>query len=144
MKLIVCGSRTIAKPQYIFHVLDTYRPYLQESLDLLIHGAANGADTIAAQWAKTRNVPSLAVPADWKRNVHGPGTYDRSAGPKRNTKMLEMLTLDPDLTGQTDEVIAFVDKPEKESRGTAHMLSIAESAGFTVHVFDTSTHRRIR
>ena len=75
-------------------------------------GGAKGADELARDWARIRNVWLITYPADWDR--HG-----KAAGPIRNEHMLREF--EPDL------VVAF-----PGGRGTQHMVSIALSAGVRV------------
>ncbi len=77
----------------------------------LIHGAAPGADTLAAGWAFDMGITVVACHADWTK--HG-----RAAGPIRNG---EMLKREPDL------VVAF-----PGGRGTANMVRQAKAAGVRV------------
>lgn len=120
MKVLVCGSRTFNDQSIVDRILDgldggdgaTCGDFLW-----LIHGAARGADTLAAFWAERRGFPEeaiLAFPADWDR-------YGKSAGYLRNQQMLD--------EGQPDLVVAFVDKPLAKSKGTTMMVDIARQAG---------------
>jgi hypothetical protein len=84
---------------------DTLRQY---DIELLIHGAARGADSLAAAWAHDCHVPQLGVRADW--NKHG-----RAAGPIRNQIMLD--------EGKPHLVIAF-----PGGTGTADMVRRARAA----------------
>jgi hypothetical protein len=84
---------------------------LEPKPTLLIHGAAQGADTLAAQVAEELGIPTEAHPADWEK--HG-----RSAGPRRNE---EMISRRPDL------LLAF-----PGSKGTANMTRQAIAAGIPV------------
>jgi hypothetical protein len=72
---------------------------------VIVHGAARGADSLAADWAKSKNIRDMPFPADWS---------GRSGGIDRNIQMLEEA--EPDL------VIAF-----PGGRGTAHMVGLARS-----------------
>jgi hypothetical protein len=78
----------------------------------LIHGAARGADMLAAGWGFKNNIPCMAYPANWER-------YGKSAGPRRNIQML--------VEGKPDMVIAF-----PGGRGTKHMVEIAKKAKIKV------------
>ncbi len=106
MKVLVCGGRDYSDADKVY----TYLSGLP-TIDLLIHGAARGADLIAEDWAKTNQVNYVGIPAKWKR-------YKNSAGPIRNK---EMLNFKPDL------VIAF-----PGGKGTADMVSKADNAGISV------------
>lgn len=88
-------------------------PYLQDlGAHTIIHGAARGADAVAARWAERHNVPAMAFPANWKK--HG-----KAAGPRRNAKMIA--------EGRPDVVIAF-----PGGRGTADCVRQARAAGIEV------------
>ncbi len=83
-------------------------------IDLIIQGGARGADHLAAQWAASRDVDCITVPARW--DMHGKG-----AGPIRNQYMIDCYA--PDL------VVAL-----PGGRGTADMVSRAKAAG--IHVVE--------
>lgn len=91
----------------MFAFLD--RAHASRPIKMLIHGAARGADTLAAEWAAARGVTAEAYPANW--DLHG-----RSAGPIRNRRMLRK--------GKPDVVIAF-----PGGAGTADMIRQAKAAG---------------
>lgn len=107
--IVVCGGRKYDDRGRLFYVLD----WLQEryGISLLVHGGAKGADALANEWAKLRDVECIVHEAEWER--HG-----RSAGPIRNA---EMLNHEPKL------VVAF-----PGGVGTANMISLAESKGIEV------------
>lgn len=111
-RVLVCGGRnygaTTAELQLLVKELSAIRPAV------IIHGAARGADSLAANFARQTGIPCRAYPADWQR--HG-----RRAGYLRNRLMLQKAK--PDL------VIAFPGGP-----GTAHMIRIAREANVPVHV----------
>lgn len=107
--ILVCGGRDYADRDFLFQYLDELRA--EKPIRQLIHGAARGADRLAAQWAKSRGVPTRAFPADWNR-------YGKSAGYRRNEQMLR--------DGKPDLVIGF-----PGGKGTAMMLDIARKAGVT-------------
>lgn len=88
-------------------------PYLHDlGTHTIIHGAAPGADSVAARWAERHGVPTLPFPADWKR--HG-----KAAGPKRNARMIA--------EGRPDIVIAFAG-----GRGTRDCVDRSRAAGIDV------------
>ena len=109
MKALVCGGRQYSNYHHVCEVLDSFTDPRGRTITLVIHGAAPGADSLAAQWADTRNIPTLAFPADWR--AHG-----RAAGAIRNARMLA--------EGRPDVVIAF-----PGGRGTADMMIKARRAG---------------
>jgi len=107
-KYLICGGRDVQDYDAIDRVLQVL--ILHPERACVIHGAARGADTLAATWARANRVPDvIAVPADWKQ--HG-----KAAGPIRNRQMLELH--------QPDVVIAFPGGP-----GTADMVKQARAAG---------------
>lgn len=114
MRVLVCGSRTWTDAPAIYRALAEqgcgYAPFT------LIHGAARGADSIAAEYAREREAEVLAFPADWNR-------YGKAAGMIRNKQMLE--------EGKPELVLAFWDG---ESRGTQNMIDLATKAGVPVRV----------
>lgn len=124
-RVLVCGGRTygvqventdadleraMAQVQRLREVLGTYHE--QAGIDLLIHGAAKGADTYAGIWARNESIPVDAYPADWE--AHG-----SFAGPVRNALMLH--------EGNPDLVIAF-----PGGSGTRDMIRKARKAGVEV------------
>lgn len=115
--VLVCGGRDYANQERVFKVMDQL--HRQKRIGLVVHGAATGADTLAEGWAKKRQVMYFGVPAPWKE-------LGRSAGPKRNSYMLERSK--PDL------VVSF-----PGGSGTNDMMSKAMiGRRKTVAVDDTS------
>lgn len=116
-RVLVCGGRDYGKrwDEHLSEiVVDTQAVHklhaaladikVPENCSLVIvHGAARGADSLAAAWAKSKHIRDMAFPADWS---------GRSGGIDRNVRMLEEA--EPDL------VLAF-----PGGRGTAHMVSLA-------------------
>lgn len=109
MRLLVCGGRDYNDRRGVFRSLD--RLLTKRQVVTLIHGAAPGADSLAAQWAKERGIEQIACPAEWEK-------YGKRAGPLRNA---HMLTLNP------DGLVAF-----PGGRGTADMVMQAINAGLNV------------
>ena len=109
-RVLVCGGRDFVDHARVRAVLDHY--HNDNPFSVVIHGAARGADTLAAEWADARSIRVLPFPADW--DGHG-----RSAGHIRNAQMLR--------EGKPDVVIAF-----PGGRGTANMIDQAERAGVPV------------
>ena len=94
------------------------RLHKKHNFSLVIHGAAKGADSMAGDWAKSRNIPVNEYPADWyPKNYHG--QLDRGAGHKRNQQMLD--------EGIPDTVIALPGGP-----GTKSMMDKSRVAGVPV------------
>lgn len=111
-RVLVCGGRNYNDADRIFDVLNDYdRDF---NFTVLIHGGASGADSHAARWAEIGNLKIHTFQANWKK-------YGKSAGPKRNQRMLD--------EGKPDLVIAF-----PGGVGTRDMVTRAKDAG--VHVIE--------
>lgn len=111
VRAIVCGGRDFADQQRLWNGLESFHKS-EGRIIALAHGAAPGADSMAAMWAKDEGIPCYAFPARWK--LEG-----MAAGPKRNQRMLDEF--------KPDVVIAFAG-----GRGTADMVRRAESEGVRV------------
>lgn len=111
--ILVCGSREWTDQALIHRRLAYWRE--PDMAQVVIHGAAKGADTQAARIAKDLGYTVEPFPADWRK--HG-----KPAGIIRNIAMLDR---NPDL------VIAF---QVNGSRGTQHTISAARTRGYQVEV----------
>jgi len=120
MRILICGGRDL-DPVLVWNWLE--RNAHEECCDALnrashalithvIQGGATGADSGAADWARSSEIPVTSFPADWAK-------YGRQAGPLRNTRMLA--------EGRPDAVIAF-----PGGAGTADMVRKARAAGLPV------------
>lgn len=109
MRVLVCGGRDYADRDALFAAMD--RLDRRRPVSVVIHGAAPGADALAAEWARERGCVIVAYPADWARG--------RAAGPLRNQRMID--------DGRPDGVVAFPGR-----RGTADMVRRALAAGLKV------------
>lgn len=117
-RLLVCGTRHMnyTHPKWngaVFALHDVMSAMPPGSV--LIHGGANGVDTLADRfaWMMPQFAEVLPFHADWKQ--HG-----RRAGPMRNQRMLE--------EGRPDCWAAFHHEP-KLGRGTADMVRRLRAAG---------------
>ena len=108
MKVLVCGGRDYQDYSKVCWVLGHTEP----PISLVIHGAAPGADSLAAKWAVEQGIPTDAYVADWDK-------YGKAAGPIRNRVMLEL--------GKPERVIAF-----PGGKGTADMVFRARRANVPV------------
>jgi hypothetical protein len=106
---LVCGGRHYTDYLRLCRVLNLH---VDKKEDMICHGNAPGADTLAERWAKANEVDYAGFPAKWR-------THGNSAGPIRNTRMLDRFA--PDL------VIAFPGKI-----GTPNMIAQAEARGINV------------
>ncbi len=111
MRAIVCGGRDFADRQGLWDALESFQNS-EGRVTALAHGAAPGADSMAAQWARDNGVPVVAYPAKWK-------TEGRAAGPLRNQRMIDDF--------RPDVVLAF-----SGGRGTADMIRRADVEGVRV------------
>lgn len=117
VRVLVCGSRDFDGNAYtkqqVFDTLDRLSVgYLKNKQITVINGWANGVDLAAAEWAESRYLPFLSVPADW-------GKYKKIAGFYRNERMLTI--------GKPNIVIAF-----PGGRGTNDMITRAKRRGIEV------------
>ena len=120
LRVIVCGGRNFQNNDEVSRILDQVQP------DLIIHGAARGADTLAQYYAVTHNIPHHPFPAQWQTHDDDEcgewckrAAYCRLAGPRRNAQMLR--------GSNPTMVVAF-----PGGNGTAHMVKIAREAGLPV------------
>ena len=121
LSVLLCGGRDFRGWKAVERVLDLISP------ELIIHGAARGADSLAGQYARRNEVPCREFPAFWK--PWGPGgPVDRGAGHDRNQKMLD--------EGRPDIVLAM-----PGGKGTQDMVRRSRQQGFDVHIHD---HRGVR
>lgn len=108
MNILVCGGRDFTNYEKFLEVLEKYK----SQVSLIVHGAARGADTLAAVWAANNKIPVKSYPADW-------GLHGKSAGHIRNH---EMITKE-----KVDLVIAF-----PGGKGTANMVKQARAKNIEV------------
>jgi hypothetical protein len=85
---------------------------------VIVTGGGRGADTIADDVARELGFERLIVPANWER-------YGRSAGPRRNTRMLDLHPV---------QVIAF--RLFGSSPGTDHCVREARRRDIPTRVVD--------
>lgn len=121
MVILVCGGRSYGMPtqQKSLETTRAERWHLVHELatritlnDMIIAGAAPGADSLAIDWARLAYVPFREFPADWAK-------YRKRAGFIRNQQMLD--------EGAPDRVLAF-----PGNRGTLDMISRARAARIPV------------
>lgn len=110
-RVLVCGGRDFVDASRVVAVLGYYRSEAG-GFEVLIHGAARGADSLAGEWAKMVGVEVLAFPANWN-------TFGKAAGSIRNGYMLR--------EGKPTLVIAF-----PGGAGTRDMIGKAKRAGVPV------------
>jgi hypothetical protein len=135
MRILICGDRNwAATKRYDFGDSEEEIDKANFEADLLvtilrgfvnnfdeveiISGMAKGADSLAAEFAWSADIPLHQFPAQWD-------LYKKSAGPIRNQQMLDI--------GKPDLVIGFHNNI-LESKGTRHMLDIAKKAGVKTYL----------
>lgn len=110
MLVLVCGGRDYTDRAALKSVLDAIHE--DQGIEVLITGAASGADYLAETWARTARVPYVGHPAKWEQ-------LGKKAGIIRNNEML--FRWKPDL------VVAF-----PGGKGTTHMVASARSLNVEV------------
>jgi hypothetical protein len=116
MKVIIAGGRDFKDIRLVMKNMDHHLSKCKH-LDIeIVSGAASGADTLGEEYAKTRNYPIKQFPANWDK-------FKKGAGYIRNTEMAEYA----------DALVAFWDG---KSRGTMHMINIANKKGIQVKVIN--------
>lgn len=128
--LLITGSRDLG---HYNHTLRTISDVLASERHpvIVIHGAARGVDRLAAGWLTDGDrgeCQEHGVPALW--TLQG-----RSAGPKRNALMLDLL-LTYQRHGYDVKVLAF---PRGESRGTRGMMRLVASHNIALRVTELPT-----
>jgi len=114
-RLLVTGSRAWRDKAIIGDAMETLRDFfgVEDSDMCLVHGGADGADKIAAQWAKMlgwKEEPHILMAGDWRK-------FGKYAGPRRNQQMVDTY---PDIC------LAFI---LHRSRGATHCLGLARANG---------------
>jgi hypothetical protein len=120
-RLLVTGSRDWNHLGVMIGALvQAWRDLGKPSHPVLVHGAARGADSMAAQLWRLWGWPTDPHPADWDR--HG-----RKAGPIRNQEMVD---------AGADLCVAF---PLRGSVGTWDCVRRARAAGIPVTIPESLT-----
>jgi len=118
LKIIIAGSRNFSSQD--FETLYERMDHLTQNHEHIevVSGTARGADSCGEDWAADRrNQKDIWIsrwPADWRQ-------YGKSAGYKRNEQM----------AAYADALVAFWDG---KSKGTKHMIKIANEQGLDVRV----------
>lgn len=116
-RVLVCGGREFADDELLLETLDALHG--ATTFGCLMHGGANGADTLAGSWAANKGIDTIVFPAGWS----GLGSF---AGPRRNAFMLK--------EGRPTLVVAF-----PGGAGTEDMVRKAKRAGVRVILVEGST-----
>lgn len=113
-RVLVCGGRKYEFGAKVFAELNAAEEYYGDII--VIQGGATGADAFAKQWAASKGVCCIEVPAAWE-------AYDKRAGAIRNGWMLKFVL--PHI------VMAF-----PGGNGTNDMCKQASTAGVPVYRFE--------
>ena len=124
MRIIIAGSRDfnnydLLKKEVLNIVKDDNRP---KELVKIISGGARGADTLGEYFAKEFGLEVKRFIPDWD-------SLGKRAGYVRNADMAKYAVQD----GHYGLLIAFWNG---ESRGTKHMIDLANKYGLEVHVIN--------
>jgi hypothetical protein len=131
-KVQITGDRKWDDWEIIFRELSRFNP----AETIIIHGDADGADSIAGMIAEEMGFEVIPMPAHWRHNCdqwvlrYGPCPPDCKeycgvgAGPIRNRKMAKL---------NADLVLAF-HKNIKKSKGTKDMVEVCEKKGMEVRI----------
>ena len=111
MRVLVCGGRAFNNPTLLFATLD--RLHAEKKFSRVIHGASEGADRLAGDWAMRHGIQIVAYPAAWR--------LGKKAGPMRNQLMLD--------DGRPDLVVAF-----RGGSGTMNMVALAKRADVEIRM----------
>jgi len=125
LRVIIAGSRNFDDfPKLMNSCIDILFKITDQHSDLdkirIVSGTARGADQLGEQYAKITGYEVSRFPADWD----GLG---KRAGYVRNAEMAKFAVAD----GNCGVLIAFWDG---KSRGTKHMIDLAEKNGLEVHI----------
>ena len=112
-RIIIAGGRSFSDYERLKRVMDHLLSKTKEEI-VIVCGKARGADSLGEQYAKEKGYEVRYFQADWK----GLG---KSAGYKRNEQMAQ----------NADALVAFWDG---QSRGTKHMINLADKHGLDVRV----------
>lgn len=109
MKTIIAGSRRCTDYKELLKAIQ--KAWVPTSV---VSGTARGADRLGEKWAKKNNVTIHRFPAHWE-------DFGRGAGYIRNNEMSD----------NAEGLIALWDG---KSKGTKHMIDIANKKGLKVYV----------
>jgi hypothetical protein len=112
-RILITGSRNWTDEKTLYAALNLQLMLHGKDM-IIVHGAAHGADSLAAKWASANRIKQEQYPAQWRR-------YGKGAGPIRNQEMVDL---------GADVCLAF---PMPGSVGTLHCMRIAAKAGIPVN-----------
>ena len=115
LRVIIAGGRDFANYELLKEKADYYlsKQKAEGAEIIIVSGTARGADKLGERYAEERGYKIDRYPANWD-------LYGKSAGYKRNEVMAE----------NADALIACWNG----SRGTKHMIDIANAKGLKVRI----------
>lgn len=117
-KIIIAGSRDFQFCDVMDFYVQAVIKNLKEDTIEIVSGTARGADKLGEQFSAHYDYQLKRMPANWNE-------YGKSAGYRRNKEMAEYANV----------AILFWDG---ESKGTRHMIDLAESHNLATYVFKYS------
>lgn len=117
MRILVTGSRSWQDRQAVWDALDEVVAAHPGEPVTVVHGGAQGADTIAEHWVNCAGTRHPGVRVRQECHVPNWGLNGRGAGPLRNQRMVDL---------GADLCLAWI---RNGSRGASHCAAAAERAG---------------
>jgi hypothetical protein len=117
MRVLVCGGQGYADRMKVREVLDGI--LIEHEIELLVHGGWPGADTLAGEWAVSRDVQQV-ICKQWP--AFGRGASERSARVSTVQQMVDILH-----RGEECLVVAF-----PGGLGTSVLVGAARATGIRV------------
>lgn len=114
LKTIIAGSREIVDYEIVKEAILKSFIHISE----VVSGTAAGVDRLGERYSREHKIPIKRFPPDWVR-------FGKSAGYLRNQEMA-------DYVGRDGALVAVWNG----SKGTAHMIEIANRKGMTVFVYE--------
>lgn len=112
MKIAIVGSRKYPKPKKVYDFICGGNIWKNDQI--ISGGCKTGVDAWAESLAKTCDIPTIILEAEWDK-------YGKSAGAIRNQKIVDMADL----------VVAFWDG---KSKGTKITIDMTKKAGKPLEV----------
>jgi len=120
--LLVAGTRMYNNYDEFCKIMDNSLSKVKLIYNIqIIHGGANGADTLAGIYAKNNGYDCKVFIADWNN-------YGKSAGYRRNSEMHSYI-----LQFKNRGCICFWDG---KSKGTQHNFKLANDGNTSLRVYD--------
>ena len=119
-KIVIAGSRNFDNFIFLMNNMDNLLSESNKEDVVIISGTARGADQLGEQYASMRGIKIERFPANWDK-------FGKSAGYIRNEEMAQAAT----------HCVVFWDGV---SRGTKHMIDLADKYDLIMRVYGTSCY----